>query len=435
MSDEPISAPARTLGTTSAAAIVISNMIGTGVFTSLGLQALDTQSGFALLLLWAIGGLVAFCGAMAYAELGALWPRSGGEYVYLTKLYAPAIGFLGGWVTMTVAVATPIALAGIAFGRYMAVLTGVRPLVSALAVVLLVVAIQLGGLKLGRRFQVVITGLTLVILIAFIVTGLLYPAPQPISLAPSAFALGELMSPAYAVSLIYVSYAFLGWNAAGFIAGEVKDPGRTLPRVFVIATLGVTLLYLLLNWTFLRTVPFPEIPGTVEIGARSAEAMYGPVGGKLMSGAIALLLVATISAMVLGGSRVTEAVFAGLPALRGLGTRAANGVPRNATLAQLVFIILLLLTDSFGQVMTYAGFTMSLMMVLVVIGVMVLRVRQPLLARPFRMWGYPLTPILFILLNLWSLGFTVAGRPLATLAGFVTLALGGVAYHLATRST
>lgn len=433
MSDNPADAPARTLGTTSASAIVISNMIGTGVFTSLGLQAVDTQSGFALLLLWAIGGLVAFCGAMAYAELGALWPKSGGEYVYLTRLYAPAIGFLGGWVTMTVAVVTPIALAGIAFGRYFAVLTNVQPLVGALAVVLVIVGVHLGGLKLGRRFQVGVTGLTLLILAVFIVTGLLHRTPEPISLAPTRFAFAEIMQPAYAVSLIYVSYAFLGWNAAGFIAGEVKDPGRTLPRVFVIATVGVTLIYLLLNWTFLRTVPFAEIPGTVEIGARSAAAMFGPVGGKLMSGAIALLLVATISAMVLGGSRVTEAVFAGLPALRGLGTRAPNGVPRNATLVQLVFIVILLLSNSFGQVMTYAGFTMSLMMLLVVIGVIVLRVRQPDLARPFRMWGYPVTPAIFILLNVWSLGFVVAGRPLASLAGFGTLAVGGLAYHLATR--
>jgi basic amino acid/polyamine antiporter, APA family len=426
-------AVSRSLGIAPATAVVMSNMIGAGVFTTLGLQAVEVQSGFALLLLWALGGLVAFCGALAYAELGAAIPRSGGEYVYLSRLYGPTTGFLGGWVTMTVAVATPIAIAGIAFGRYLGVLTGLPPLAGALAVVLVVAGIQLGGLRLARWFQLALTGLTLVLLLAFITAGLLHPTPEAVSFAPSAESWKEVFQPGYGVALIYVSYAFLGWNAAGFIAGEIVEPGRTIPRVLIVATLTVTLLYLLLNWTFLRTVPFAAIPGTVEIGARSAEAMFGPGGGRLMSGAIALLLIATISAMVLGGSRVTAAVFAGTPALQALGARAANGVPRNATLVQLGFIGLLLLTNSFELVITYAGFTMTLMMLLIVVGLMRLRRSAPDLERPYRMWGYPVTALIFLGLNLWSLGFTVWQRPLATVAGCATLVLGWAAFRALAR--
>jgi APA family basic amino acid/polyamine antiporter len=424
----------RSLGATPATAVVISNMVGAGVFTTLGLQAVEVQTGFALLLLWAIGGLVACCGALAYAELGAAFPRSGGEYIYLSRLYGPAIGFLGGWVTMAVAVATPIAIAGIAFGRYLGVLTGLPPLAGALAVVLVVATVHLGGLRLGRWFQLALTGLALALLIAFITAGLFHPTPEPIAFAPTAESWREVFRPGYGVALIYVSYAFLGWNAAGFIAGEIVEPGRTIPRVLIVATLTVTVLYLLLNWTFLRTVPIGEIAGTVEIGARSAEAMFGPIGGRLMSGAIALLLIGTISAMVLGGTRVTAAVFAGTPALQALGARATNGVPRNATLVQLAFIGVLLLTNSFELVITYAGFTMTLMMLLIVIGLMRLRRREPDLERPYRMWGYPVTAVIFLGLNLWSLGFTVWQRPVATLAGLATLVLGWAAFRALSGS-
>lgn len=431
---EPAASTPRTLGATSATAVVISNMIGAGVFTSLGLQAVDTHTGFSLLLIWAIGGLVAFCGALAYAELGAAFPRSGGEYVYLTRLYGPAVGFLGGWVTMAVAVATPIAIAGIAFGRYLNALIGVPPLVAALVVIGVVAAVQLTGLRLARWFQLGLTSLTLLLLTAFIIAGLFHATPEAVSFAPTAESWKEILRPSYGVALIYVSYAFLGWNAAGFIAGEVKEPGRTIPRVLITGTLLVTALYLLLNWTFLRTVPFAQIPATVEIGARSAEAMFGAVGGRIMSGAIALLLIATISAMVLGGTRVTAAVFAGTPALARLGARASNGVPRNATWVQLSFIALLLLTNSFELVITYAGFTMTLMMVLIVVGLIRLRIREPALERPFRMWGYPLTAVLFLLLNLWSLAFTIGVRPAATLAGFATLVVGWAVFRGLARS-
>jgi APA family basic amino acid/polyamine antiporter len=425
---------ARGIGLFTALSVLVSNMIGTGVFTSLGFQVAGTHTGFALLALWAVGGVVALCGSLAYAELGTALPRSGGEYVYLGRIYHPLVGFLGGWVSMTVGFAAPIALAGIAFGRYLGALVALPPLAGSLVVLAIVVTIHVSDLRLARRFQVAVTTLELVLITGFVVAGLRYPRPEPISFAPTTAALGEMVAPSFAVSLIYVSYAFSGWNAAGYVAGEISRPQQVIPRALAAGTAVVTLFYLLLNWTFLRTVSLGDLAGTVEVGALSATRMFGPVGGALMSAVIAALLVATISAMVLAGSRVTQAVFADLPTLDVLGKRAENGVPRNAILVQLALILGLLLSGSFERVMAYAGFTLNLMTLLTVTGLYLLRRREPDLARPYLVWGYPVTPLIFVLVSLWTLGFVLAERPLESVAGLGTLVLGTAIYLAAHRA-
>jgi APA family basic amino acid/polyamine antiporter len=427
----------RSIGTTTALAVVVSNMIGTGVFTSLGFQAANTHTGFALLMLWAVGGVVAWSGALAYAELGAALPRSGGEYIYLSRIYHPVVGFLAGWVSLTVGFAAPIALAGIAFGRYLGVLVPVPPLAGSLVVLAIAGLVQLTDIRLARGSQVALTAVNLLVIAGFVVSGLFAGAPEPLSFAPSAAGLHEVAAPAFAVSLIYVSYAFSGWNAAGYIAGEIADPERSIPRALAGGTALVTALYLLLNWTFLRTIPAALLPGTVEVGALSAARIFGPAGGRAMSGAIAALLVATVSAMVMAGSRLTQAMTADLPALRAFAAGSRGGVPRNAGLAQLALTLALLLTGSFERVMAYAGFMLNVVTTLTVAGLLVLRWREPLLARPFRAWGFPVTPLLFLLASLWTLGFVVVARPLESLAGFVTLVIGAVVHaaaHAASRT-
>ena len=419
----------RVAGLTTAFAVIVSNMVGTGVFTSLGFQVVGTRTGFALLSLWAIGGLVALCGALSYAELGAALPHSGGEYVYLGRAYSPLLGFLGGWVSMTVGFAAPIALAALAFGRYLAAVVPVAPLLASVVMLVLVAGVHAADVRLGHRFQVLLTSLTLLLVAAFVVAGLLHPTPEPLAFAPSAEALREIGTPSFAVSLIYVSFAFSGWNAAGYMAGEIARPERVVPRALLAATLVVTGLYLALNWTFLRTVPLDGLKGVVEVGARSATALFGAAGGRLMSGLFALLLVATVSAMVLAGSRVTEAVARDLASVSGLGARSAAGTPRNAIVLQVVVTLLLLLTNSVEKVMTYAGFTLNLASLAAVVGVWVLRRREPGLARPYRTWGYPLTPLFFVVASLWTLGFVLAERPAASLAGLATLALGAAIYR------
>lgn len=429
MSDRSAAGVPRVAGLTTAFAVIVSNMVGTGVFTSLGFQVAETRTGFALLALWAVGGLVALSGALSYAELGAALPHSGGEYVYLGRTYSPLLGFLGGWVSMTVGFAAPIALAALAFGRYLSAVAPVPPLLASVVMLVLVAGVHAADVRLGHRFQVLLTSLTLLLVAAFIVAGLLHSTPEPLSFAPSAEALREIGSPSFAVSLIYVSFAYSGWNAAGYMAGEIERPERVVPRALLAATLVVTGLYLALNWTFLRTVPLAGLQGVVEVGARSATALFGAAGGRLMSGLFALLLVATVSAMVLAGSRVTEAVARDLASVSSLGARSAAGTPRNAILLQVVVTLLLLLTNSVERVMTYAGFTLNLASLAAVVGVWVLRRREPGLARPYRAWGYPLTPLFFVVASLWTLGFVLAERPAASLAGLATLALGALLYR------
>ena len=425
----------RTLGATTALAVVVSNMIGTGVFTSLGFQAVGTHTGFALLMLWMVGGVVAASGALAYSELGAALPRSGGEYVYLSRIYHPVVGFLGGWVSLTVGFAAPIALAGIAFGRYLGVLVPLPPLAGSLVVLAVAGVVQLTDIRLARGFQVGLTIVNLLVITGFVIAGATLRSPEPVSFAPTAAALREMVAPAFAVSLIYVSYAFSGWNAAGYIAGEIAHPERSIPRAIAGGTALVTALYLLLNFTFLRTIPAAQLAGKLEVGALSAARIFGPAGGRAMGGAIAALLVATVSAMVMAGSRLTQAMTADVPALRAFAAGTRGGVPRNAGLVQLAMTLALLLTGSFERVMAYAGFMLNVVTTLTVAGLMVLRWREPFLPRPFRAWGYPVVPIVFLLASLWTLGFVVAERPLESLAGLATLVVGAVVWGASTART
>lgn len=424
----------RTLGVVTATAVLISNMVGTGVFTSLGFQVVDITSGFALLSLWAVGALLALTGAFCYAELGTTIPRSGGEYVYLAWAWSPRLGFIGGFVSMTAGFAAPIALAAIAFGRYAAAVVPVDPGWLTLAVLLVVGAVHARRVSSARRFQLFTTGSTLVVILAFIAAGLAVGPREPLSFGPDAAAWGAIGSAPFAISLIYVVYAYTGWNAIGYVAGEVKDPQRTIPRAVVTAVLIVAALYLLLHWVFLRAVPIAELRGTVEVGALAGTRVFGALGGKLMSGVIALVLVATISGFLYAGARVTQAVGAGSPALRWMGVSGGDGVPRRALGLQMTLVALLIVTASFEQVLAYAGIVLNLMNLMAVAGLMRMRRREPDRPRPFRTPLYPLVPLAFAALSVWMIAFTIWQRPVIILAALGTLVLGSGLYSLTQRT-
>ncbi len=411
------------IGRVTLTALLVSNMVGTGVFTSLGFQARGLHTTFALLLLWVVGGVAAACGALSYAELGAALPRSGGEYVYLGRAYHPLVGFLGGWVSMTAGFAAPIALAGIAFGRYVGAVVPVAPLPASLVLVGAAALLHATNLTAGRRVQVALTVANLLLIVGFVAAGLARGG-QPVPLAPTPDAWREVASPAFAVSLVYVGYAYTGWNAAGYVAGEVRDPRRAVPLAAALGTGLVAWCYLLLNYTFLRLAPLADLEGVVEVGALAARHAFGPAGATVVSATIALLLVATVSAMVLAGSRVTQAVAGGMQRAGVLSARTAGGTPRNAVFAQAALVALLLLTNSFERVMAYTGFTLTLTSLLAVVGLLVLRVREPALPRPYRAWGYPVTPLVYVAVSLWTLGFVLAERPRESLLGLATVLAG-----------
>ncbi len=427
-------APVRHLGLAAAVAILVSNMVGTGVFTSLGFQVQDLSDGFALLTLWAVGGLLALSGALCYAELGAMHPRSGGEYVYLTEAWSPMLGFIGGFVSMTAGFAAPIAIAAIAFGRYSAQVFNVAPMLATVVVLVLVSLVHFTGVSRARIFQLTTTGTTIIIIAAFIITGLVLGPREPIAFAPSAAAWGEISSAPFAISLIYVVYAYTGWNAIGYVAGEIREPQRTIPRAVVGAVLLVATMYLLLHWVFLRTVPIDALRGTVEVGALSGSRILGDIGGRVMSGIIALVLVATISGFLLAGSRVTQAVGEGVSGLGWLGVRNSDGVPRRALGLQLALTALLIATASFEAVLAYAGIVLNLMNLLAVAGMMKLRRTAPDLARPFLTPLYPFTPLVFAALSCWMIAFVIWQRPSVILAALGTLVAGGALFRWLERA-
>src|SRR6266571_1531419 len=241
------SAPPRTIGFLTACGIVIANIIGTGVFTSLGFQLVDIQSGFVLLMLWIVGGIAALCGALCYGELSAALPRSGGEYHFLSRIYHPALGFMAGMVSATVGFAAPIALTAIAFGRYFhGVFLFGTPLGFSFAVVWVVALFHLGNLRVGSAFQNLWTLLKLLLIGALIGAGLLVAPKQPIAFLPQPGDTISMLSGAFAVALVYVMYSYSGWNAATYITGEITRPEKTVPRALLIGTTIVMVLYVLL---------------------------------------------------------------------------------------------------------------------------------------------------------------------------------------------
>src|SRR5262245_24714509 len=226
-----------TVTTMTATAIVVADMVGVGVFTSLGFQVKDIASGFSLILLWVVGGVVALCGASAYSELAGMFPRSSGEYNFLTRSYHPAVGFLAGWLSATVGFAAPVALAAMAFGEYSkSIIPGAPPLVLALGMLWLVSLVQLLGIRHSSAFQTISTVIKVVLIVVFIVIGFAVGTGQPVSFTPSLSDAAQIVSAPFAIALVFVMYSYSGWNAATYITGELRDPKRSLPRALFAGT-------------------------------------------------------------------------------------------------------------------------------------------------------------------------------------------------------
>ena len=420
-------------------AVVIANMIGTGVFTSLGFQLMDIQSGFVILALWAVGGLVALCGAMTYAELGAALPRSGGEYNFLTEIYHPAAGFVGGWVSATIGFAAPSALAAMTFAAYAVSIfdSGDSQLLEkalAIGLILVLAALHAGRRQHSSAVQVVFTVLKVAVIVVFCAAvPLMIGTPQSLSFLPASGDGALLTSSAFAISLIYVSYAYTGWNAATYLSGELENPQRVLPWVLVSGTLVVTILYVALNFTFLFAAPIADMVGQVEVGFIAATAAFGEAGGRFAGIVLATLLVSTISAMLMAGPRVMQVIGEDFPALRPLARTNRDGIPSRAIYLQAALAILFILTSSFEPVLLFAGFTLALSSFVTVSGVFVLRARRSAAETSYRTSLYPLPPLVYLGLTGWTLFFVLRTRPVEGLFGLAVILSGLLVYYLLQR--
>ncbi len=420
------------LGT--ATAIVVADIIGTGVFTTLGFQVAVIPSGFAVMLLWLVGGIAALCGALSYGELAATLPRSGGEYSFLSRIYHPAVGFVAGWVSATVGFAAPTALAALAFGQYFTgIIPGAPPVLVSTIVVVAISLVHLRGARPGSAFQNAFTALKIALIVALIVAGLL-AEPQPLPLLPVAGDSALIWSAPFAASLVYVMYAYSGWNASTYITGEVENPRRNVPRSLLIGTLVVMALYLAINAVFLRTTPIAEMAGKVEVGLIAGKHIFGEAGGQIMGGLICLGLVSAISSLIWIGPRVTMTMGEDHRALALLARRTRHGVPAAAILFQLALVLVMLLTTSFEVVLVYVQFSLIACSFLAVLGVFVLRIREPDLPRPYRTWGYPVTPAIFLAVSLFMMVSVLWEKPLESLAGLATMLAGLLVYFLSPKT-
>ena len=293
-----------------AIAIVVANMIGTGVFTSLGFQLIDIQSVFVLMMLWLVGGVTALCGALTYAELGANLPRSGGEYNFLGRIYHPAMGFVSGWISVSVGFAAPIALAAMTFGAYLSsVVSWVNSGLAAALLILCLTCLHCYSRRASGQTQLVFTTIKVLLILAFCLLVLFFSGSrQPISLIPVSGDAAVLTGGAFAVALIYVNYAYTGWNAATYILDELDAPQKKLPLVLFAGTIVVIVFYLMLNYLFLLVAPMDAMKGKIEVGLIASEYAFGQEAGRLMGLMLSALLISTVSAMLMAGPRVLQVI-------------------------------------------------------------------------------------------------------------------------------
>lgn len=437
----------RELTITSSSALVISNMIGTGIFTTTGFLAGDLGRPLLVLGIWLVGGVVALAGCLSYAELGINLPRSGGEYVYLREEWGPAWGFLSGWVSFFAGFSAPIAAAALAFSGYMGHFIPSLALDApqntwfpwlhlgsarflSIAVIASFALINMWGLRWAAKLQNLLTALKLAVLGAFLI--LAFAAGRGewghfhlIATRSSPHALGAQ----FAVSLIFVMFAYSGWNAANYVTEEMKAPERALPRVMVISTFLVALLYLAMNVAFLYALPLESMKGIVAVGATASSALFGSRAGNFFSAIMAVGLLSCVSAMSLVGPRVYYAM-----AQDGCFPKGAASVhprwrtPVRAILYQAAASAIMVLTGTFEALIYYIGFTLILFAALAVAGL--LRLRQRPHWRRLRAvnWLYPAIPGAFVLASVWMLVWTIVIRPRESALALLTVACGALLY-------
>lgn len=444
----------RQLGLISATALVISNMVGTGIFTTTGFLAGQLGTPGLVFAIWIAGAAFALVGAMCYSELGINFPSSGGEYVYLTEAYGPTWGFITGWTSFFAGFSAPIALAALALSDYLGYFfpalkqansqitfgsgnytfkAGGAQL-AASAVILLFTVINCMGLREVARLQNVLTGIKVFVLVAFVVLGFLAGQGDFGHFAQSAERTSPLSVPSqFVVSLFWIYVAYSGWNAATYVAEEIRQPSKTLPLALTYGTGLVAALFLLLNAVFIYAVPLERMKGVVAVGSLAALALFGEGIAGVFSALMALSLLATINAMVVIGPRVYYAMAkngAFFPFAARVDERRHTPVP--AILCQGLCAMLMTLTP-FPQLVLYIGFALNFMVVLSVGSLFIFRQRRDWQRLRVVSFLWPLLPTLFILVGLWMTVYGLTLEPGVSLAAGLTIVVGAAIYYARLR--
>jgi APA family basic amino acid/polyamine antiporter len=439
-------------GPGTAAIVIVASMVGVGVLTTSGITVYRVGSNQLMLGLWALGGVTAACGALALCELTAALPRTGGDYVYLREAYGPLVAFLAGWVSFLIGFAAPAASAAFASSKYLLAPIGLAGpdamLVQRVLATALVVTFALlhnSGPRHTARVQGIVTAIQILLLSAFVVAGLAVGRSNLAHLADRPPLTGDLLVRMLS-SLVLVSYAYVGWNSASFLAGEFRDPQRDLPRAILLGTAAVVILYLGLNVVYALALSAADVEALVDaqggsggedavapIAEISARRLFGPGWSRVFSLAVGLTLLSSLSAYVLTGPRIVYAmgVAGQLPGAAARLSRGA-GTPAVATGLQTLCTLAFLWVGSLASLVEYAGIGLAIFSMLAIGSVFVLRVRRPDLPRPFRTPGYPFTPAFYLLVTAALTWATFARRPLVSTYALLSI-LAGIPFYYACR--
>ncbi len=422
------------LGLTDSTLLVIGCIIGVGIFRTASRIAAQVPSPGMILGLWLVGGVLSLFGALCYAELAAMFPHSGGDYVYISRTYGRFWGFLFGWTKLFVERTGTIAILGFVFAEYLGKAMGypadaVR-WVAALAVVVLT-AINVAGIRWGTWVQNVFTVLKIATLCAIVTIGLGVPAPQTAAAAqPASFGLSSL-----GVALVFVLWTFGGWTEAAYVAEEVKSPQRTVPRAIIGGVLITTALYVLVNAIYLRHIPMNELPSTPLVASAVMQRALGHAGAVFIGWMVACSAFGALNGYILTGARILYAIGRDHPLFAKLGTLdPRTRTPATALWLNAAVAILLIFTKTFDQIMTYSTVAISVFFTMAVLAVIVLRRTQPALERPYRVWGFPWTPIIYSLVMAGFILDVSIREPAEAVFGFGLMALGLPLYWLSRRA-
>ena len=407
--------------------MVIANMIGTGIFTTLGYQV-DSEYGipdpFAILIVWLIGGIISFCGATVYGEIATTIRKSGGEYSFLSTIYHPVLGFISGWVSIIVGFSASIAALSLAAGEYFLPITTLSkastiigiPVIKlcGIAMIILVTFVHLKGIKIGSVFQNFATYTKLGLILVFITLPFIFFGKyngSEISFLPTKNTWEIIFGPNFASALVWVMFAYSGWNASTYVVGNLENPKKNLPFSLIYGTLIVTVLYLLLNFIFMYVSSFDELALQTDLGNKISSKILGENLSLIFSGFFSIALISGLSAMLIAGPRVIQVMGRDYMLFNMMGKQSKNGAPKPAIIVMSIISIVMVVYVDFQSLIEYTGFTLSIFSLLTVFGVFILRNKKIKDENIVKSLGYPFTPIVFSGLSIWMIYYFIIQKP------------------------
>jgi APA family basic amino acid/polyamine antiporter len=414
--------------------VIVGGIIGSGIFMTPGMVARQVGTPGLALLVWVVAGALAFCGALSYAELGATIPRTGGTYQFLRVAYGtPLVAFLAGWAFFFVDGTGALASLATTFASYSGFFIGrVVPMspaaLRAIAIVAIVAVagVNYVGVKAGGRVQVLFTGLKVAVLIAIIVIGLTSPGgwdhfrtpPEAMRSAPS-------LGGGFATAMIGALFSYAGWSYTSYIAGEIDNPRRNLPLSIILGMAVVMVVYLAVNVAYMKALPFATLESSSLVAADAMQHLFGPKSAGLVAAAVMISTIGALNAVTLAYARIGFAMAEDGYFFAGLSTvHPRYRTPGNAIVVQAIVASLFALSGNFERIVNYFAFIDYLFFGLAVAAVIILRRRDPLLPRPFKMWGYPVTPLLFLATTVWYLSEVLVHRFGETMVGIGIMLMG-----------